>query len=254
MLFEKSHFPQNSSTESKSKSPISLFIDFDGTICTQDLGDSVFENFGTIQPYNKQFKNGELTIYQYWETVCSKLKLGVTLKDIADFAVEQEIDSYFKRFVEYVRAEGIEPVIVSDGFGAYIRPFLRKYGLDDITLYCNELIEDKDIIRPSFPYADESCQCPSAKCKKAQVALGTPEDGIAIYIGDGLSDFCPAKHSDYIFAKKSLAKYCNANSLPHYTYRTFFDVERQLKQLLSSGKLKQRHRPTILRRDVFKHG
>jgi len=42
-----------------------------------------------------------------------------------------------------------------------------------------------------------------------------------LVIGDGKSDMCVASTADFVFAKGSLAKYCEANTIPHARFDTF---------------------------------
>ena len=49
-----------------------------------------------------------------------------------------------------------------------------------------------------------------ANCKRNHILNSSSDDDITIYIGDGWSDTCAAEHCDFIFAKKSLLKYCEA--------------------------------------------
>jgi 2-hydroxy-3-keto-5-methylthiopentenyl-1-phosphate phosphatase len=58
---------------------------------------------------------------------------------------------------------------------------------------------------PVFPHADRNCwRC--ANCKKKQLSSPENKGKMLIYIGDGLSDLCPASHADLVFAKGSLLK------------------------------------------------
>jgi 2-hydroxy-3-keto-5-methylthiopentenyl-1-phosphate phosphatase len=51
-----------------------------------------------------------------------------------------------------------------------------------------------------------------------------------IYIGDGLSDTCPVHIADMVFAKGSLASYCNQHGIIHHNWNSFFDIISVLKK------------------------
>jgi len=228
-----------------------IFCDFDGTITQEDLGDAIFREFGRIEPYNRDLKAGKINIYDYWHTLCSKLDVDVKAKDIIEYAKKSEIDAYFVKFYEMCKEMGIPFYILSDGFDIYIRTVLENNGLGEIEFYSNKLKEVGSGFEPEFTFASDSCNCFSASCKRNLAVNRILEDEISIYIGDGYSDFCGAEHCDIIFAKKDLAKYCNERRLPHYPWRSFFDVMRIFKEQILNGKAKQRHDAKIKRKRAF---
>jgi len=236
----------------KNGTQIVVFSDFDGTIVNKDIGDELFRVFGEFEPYNSQLRSGDLEIRQYWKILCSKLKDGITKQDIVNFALEQEIDSNLKTFINFCNSKNIKFYIISDGFDTYIDPIIEQLGLNKSVVLSNRLEFDDNLkLTPIFPRASESCNCMVASCKRNAILDFTGNDDIIVYIGDGYSDFCAAEHSDVIFAKKELAAYCNENRIPHYPFNTFFDVYKLLSDALKKGKLKQRHQAKLLRKKAF---
>lgn len=225
-----------------------VFCDFDGTITQNDLGDEIFEHFGRIEPYNTELKNGKLNIYQYWHILCEEIDDNINIKDFEKYAEGSEIDPYFLKFYNSCKELGIPFYILSDGFDVYIKTVLEKNGVGEIEFYSNKLLKNDRGFEPEFTYASDSCNCFSASCKRNLAINRITEDEISIYIGDGYSDFCGAEHCDIIFAKKDLAKYCNEKKLPHYPWRSFFDVIRIFKEQIVNGKAKQRHDAKIKRK------
>jgi 2,3-diketo-5-methylthio-1-phosphopentane phosphatase len=237
--------------KNKNNYSIHVFCDFDGTIPYKDLGDELFRELGEYEPYHSQLKNGEINIRQYWRSVCASLKAGTTAQNIAEWSEKFDVDPYFKPFAEYCKDNNIQLSIVSDGFAQYIKPVLSKLELSFLPVYCNEMIFS-DVVTPVFTGASESCTCLCASCKRNAVINNVPEDGIIVFIGDGYSDFCAAEHSDIIFAKKSLAAYCNANKIPHYPFKNFFDIKRIFEnQIILQNKLKPRRQAELKRIKAF---
>ena len=218
-----------------------IFTDFDGTISRMDLGDAIFVELGQFEPNHSKFIAGEMTITDYWTSACETLREGTREEDIVRFAEAKEIDAYFARFVEYCREQEIPLSVISDGFETYIRAFLRKHGIEDLPRLCNHFDFSGGGVIPVFPYKTDSCECGSAVCKRNAIIAKTDPDAVIVFIGDGYSDFCAAKHSDIVFAKNGLAAFCNANKIPHYPYSTFFDVLRILKKIVETGKIKTRN-------------
>ncbi len=230
---------------------IYVFCDFDGTVTLKDLGDELFKVYGKFEPYNTQLKNGEISIYQYWQVLCASLAPNFNREIIQKFTGNYQVDPYFYEFTELCKINKIPFSIVSDGFAEYILPIMKRIGLDNETVLCNYL-SFSSVVKPVFPGATQSCRCLCASCKRNAVINLVPDDGIIVYIGDGYSDFCAAEHSDVIFAKKHLARYCAENKIPHYNFKSFFDIKKIFSDILSGKKnIKQRRQAQLRRKDAF---
>ena len=231
---------------------ISIFVDFDGTIAQQDVGDELFKKFGTFEPYNSQLKNGDINIHKYWKILCNSLPPDLNLDILYSFIDKIDIDPYFIDFANYTKENSFPITILSDGFDIYIDRILNNNSLQWINFYSNKLKKsNNNNFTPIFPGASESCKCFCASCKRNKLLNLSNDDDIIVYIGDGYSDFCCANHSDIIFAKKSLASYCNENKIPHYPFKTFFDVKRIMIDFIKKNKYKKRNLPTIQTKRAF---
>lgn len=233
---------------------IHIFCDFDGTIATSDIGDGIFDRFGVREPWHSQLMSGALDIRDYWLQMAVNLREPLTLDVIDEYLRTVPMDPGFGVLVAFARANGIELTVASDGFDIYIRRYLALHGFDDIDVWCNraELTSDGRL-EMSFPHAAEGCTCMTASCKRNVVMLGAQPNDRIVYIGDGVSDFCPAEHADIIFAKKSLAAYCNEHRLPHYPFVTLDDVARQLAKIIARRRVNVRHQAALLRRKAWEN-
>ncbi|MFW5663076.1 MAG: MtnX-like HAD-IB family phosphatase [Bacteroidota bacterium] len=216
---------------------IEVFCDFDGTITKEDIGDKLFKVFGEFQPWNRKLIEREIDISEYWHILCRSLG-SFEPEKVRSFALEQEVDAYFRPFAEWCEESGLNMRIVSDGFGSYIRPILEREGLGHLPVYCNEMVFSGSNVLPVFPGASESCECFCASCKRNTVLTKAEPDSVLVFIGDGYSDYCAAEHCDIIFAKKNLAAYCNEHRIPHYPFHTFFEVKKLLKKLIENNNYK----------------
>lgn len=236
----------------KKSQALYIFTDFDGTITKKDLGDEIFKEFGQFEPHNTQLKNGEINIRDYWRTLFSTLKLGNNAETIRNYAVNSEVDPYFKKFADYCKENSIPFSVISDGFDIYIEPVIKNIGTDWLPVLCNKISYDSNgNFTLTYPNASESCNCLCASCKRNAILSNVPEDAIIVFIGDGYSDYCAAEHADIIFAKSELAAYCNENKIPHYPFSTFFDVYKILSDVIPKKKLKIRNQARLLRKKAF---
>ncbi len=229
-----------------------IFTDFDGTITLEDLGDKLFVDFGQFEPYHSELLSHRLNIRQYWEHLFASLPDHVGEQFINGWAVAQQVDMYFKEFVEFCRGNGLPLSVVSDGFDIYIDPVLSNINQSELKVYCNKAKRQAGKWQLTYPLATESCGCLVASCKRNAILKDVPTDAFVIYIGDGYSDFCVAQYADIVFAKKSLARYCFEQKMPHHNWRSFFDILSVLRKILHSKLLRPRHQARLRRMDAFK--
>lgn len=243
---------------------IRIFIDFDGTITKQDVGDSMFLKFGgeickdiLDKFYSEQYN--AIECYQLECKACGQVDIDI----LNSFIDNQEIDESFLTFIQYCQQKGYECNIVSDGMDYYIDRILKRFKLDTLKVFSNKLelqrvnSLSKVFFKPSFPFTDEECKrC--ACCKRNLIVTISGEQDIIVYIGDGYSDRCPVRYADVIFAKDALLKYCKQQKIPCFEYKTFQDIMKQLddmNQYSTTRKkryhLKKRYQAELARRELF---
>jgi 2-hydroxy-3-keto-5-methylthiopentenyl-1-phosphate phosphatase len=106
----------------------------------------------------------------------------------------------------------VDPVIISDSFTHIIRYILEHNGISGIIVHANSLRMCGDCLQPSFPHTGTECKrC--GHCKTETLARAEFAGKRAVYIGDGLSDLCPARRADLVFAKHGC-------SLEHHLQQT----------------------------------
>lgn len=229
-----------------------IFCDFDGTISTRDIGFDLFDRFGVQEPWHTQLMEGALGIRDYWRRMALELRERLDPAMLDAYLREIPLDPGFGGLLDLAHEQDIPFTIVSDGFDLYIRRYLHLNGVRDAEIYCNHAeLDERGVMTMRFPYAAEGCVCICAACKRNVVLRLAHPDARIIYIGDGVSDRCPAEHADIIFAKGSLAAHCNANRLPHYPFRTLDDVVRQLRLLLDRRRIRPRHQAMLRRKGAW---
>jgi 2-hydroxy-3-keto-5-methylthiopentenyl-1-phosphate phosphatase len=230
---------------------LSIFCDFDGTITTVDTGDEFFAEFSTVfDDSMARLMSGKSSVRDYYHDVVRGLR-PLSSEMVQDFALRYPIDAYFADFVKYCHELSFPLTIVSDGFKEYIEPILAANDMSEVQYYSNAMQEVNGQLSPLFPNATESCSCFCASCKRNIVLNNTPPDTLIVYIGDGYSDMCAASHADIIFAKGALASYCATERIPHYPFRTFFDIIRLMKNGLEQKKFRPRHQAVLLRKKAY---
>jgi 2,3-diketo-5-methylthio-1-phosphopentane phosphatase len=233
-----------------------LFIDFDGTITTVDVGEEMFLKFGDPErAFNiiDQWVKDEITSIQTWQLLCETVKNFDTGK-FDEFLNSIKIDDSFIEFEQFCRSNNLDTWIVSDGLDYYINRILKNYHLEHLNLFSNRLtISETNELIPSFPYTDEECRrC--ANCKRNHILNNSSDTDFTVYIGDGYSDTCPAQYCDFVFAKNSLLKYCEVNRITYFPFSTFSDVQKRMNELINKKRLKKKHQAELKRKQVYLQG
>jgi len=242
---------------------VKIFIDFDGTITKNDVGDVLFEKFGgaICQSYIADYRRGIISA-----TSCFRLESEacgeIEASQFDEFIRKQEIDSSVKDFFLFCEKSGFECCIVSDGMDYYIEKILKNHGIQRVPFCSNhlELIpcgrDGMITLGLSFPYTDEECdRC--ACCKRNIMLTRSADEDFIVYVGEGYSDRCPVRYADVVFAKDELLRFCRQEKIPHTEYGSFSDVLRLLnvktggKTFAGKTRLKKRRQAQLACRDVF---
>lgn len=230
-----------------------VFTDFDGTIATNDVGDAMFEHFGDMSVCSDSFasyRRGEISARECWIRGFRSMR-PLRRQEFVDFASSQSIDPGFRPFVDYCASRNIEVNVVSDGFDAYIDPVLTRERFTDLPRFMNRLVFHPDgSVTPLFPHTDAECErC--ANCKRNHMLTRSNDSNVIVYIGDGISDRCPVRFADVVFAKDSLVSFCETNNITFHRFETFADVLAKFRSIVETTKPKKRRTAELARKEIF---
>jgi len=208
-----------------------VFFDFDNTITFFDVLDDIIKRFSINKDWiglEKAWRAGKVG-----SRVCLEGQLKnvrITKKNLLQYLSQIIVDPHFHKFFAMLKREGIKPVILSDNFGFIIESVLRYNGIKGIKVCANTLKFDRDRLIPSFPYSSRYClRC--AHCKKKYLLKKNVKDKIILYIGDGLSDICPAEYSHLVFAKGTLLKHLRKTRRLCMAFDNLEDIESYFRGL-----------------------
>jgi 2,3-diketo-5-methylthio-1-phosphopentane phosphatase len=213
-------------TEEKPK----IFFDFDNTITTFDVLDSIISRFSVGDGWKKledKWEKGKIGSRE-----CLKGQIdGVRVsKDRLDrHLASVKIDPYFKKIVSLLRSNKIDVFILSDNFDYVLRSVLRRYGINGLDVYSNRLKLSGGRLVPEFPISNSECHgC--GHCKKTTMRRLAGKGTLTVYIGDGLSDRCASEEADVVFAKGALSSYLQGKGIGHIRFNELKDVYNYLKE------------------------
>lgn len=183
-----------------------VFIDFDNTISIGDVLDGVIEKFATgnrWQELESDWEAGRIGARECLEG--QLLSLRTDWSALTRHLDSVRLDPGIVPLVAVTQSAHVELTIASDNFDLFLAYLLARHGLESVPTLANHLECLGDRYRPSFPFYNS--QCPGcAHCKKTHFVPRGTDPRRVIYIGDGRSDLCPARHADVVFAKSSLLK------------------------------------------------
>ncbi|NMB11275.1 MAG: MtnX-like HAD-IB family phosphatase [Firmicutes bacterium] len=202
-----------------------VLCDFDGTASVRDVQNMLLDHFlgqGWRKEVQAALAEGKKSsaymprIYADWPATREEMIRAIDEK--------AELDPYLVEFVEYCRKQQYHLEIVSDGLDIYINHLLGKHQLDYIPYTSNRLVFADGKARLESPFRSGFCGL-CGNCKKQRVLAARKANAdCVVYIGDGISDECPAAISDIVFAKNQLLAYCQEHDLPAIPFENFSEV------------------------------
>jgi 2-hydroxy-3-keto-5-methylthiopentenyl-1-phosphate phosphatase len=208
----------------------SVFFDFDNTITPFDVFDNIVETFAVNKKwmeYESAWKKGRIGSKDCLSGQLESVR--VNKKVLTKHLAKIKVDPHFKKIIALFGRNGVAPVIVSDSFGFFIEYILKNNGIGGIRVYSNKIRLSGDRLLPAFPHQHRSCKI-CGNCKKKHLPANGGKNKTVIYVGDGLSDLCPAKHSHIVFAKGNLQRYLAKEGKEFIPFETLKEVDAHLRR------------------------
>jgi len=205
-----------------------VFFDFDNTITPFDVLDNVVETFAVDKKwmgYERAWKKGLIGSKGCLSGQLKSVRVGK--ERLKKHLSKIKVDPYFKKIIALLKKSRVSPVIVSDSFRFFLEYILKNNKIEGLKIYSNKIRFSKDRLVPIFPHQHITCRrC--GNCKKKHLPNRPRKQIKVIYIGDGLSDLCPARHSDIVFAKGNLKRYLTREGKEFFPFKTLKDVYARL--------------------------
>lgn len=204
----------------------SVFLDFDGTVTTEDVGQHLLRQLGSPEwlDLHDRYARGEIGSRELLVDQWALIETPTDEERLRAVAREVPIDPGFGPLVDALRAAAAELVVVSDGFGFYVEEACAPFGVEVLT---NAV--DFTTGQIVFPHEDRCCPCSTCGvCKQAPIKEAKVRGRVAALVGDGVSDRKAALLADVLLAKGELAVWCDALGIPWHGFATLADVRRLL--------------------------
>jgi 2,3-diketo-5-methylthio-1-phosphopentane phosphatase len=209
-----------------------VFIDFDNTISLIDVFDDLISRFSSqkarCQELEAKWQRQEIGSRRCLEGQIATL--AISRKQLDSYLKRVKIDPYFKGLRQFFSTKKIKSIVLSDNFNYVVKNILSQRGVNHLPIFSNQLWFSRGRIKVKFPFQNRRCHA-CGHCKKETIEHQLKNGFKVVYIGDGRSDFCPAKFADIIFAKGELLEYCRKEKIACLAYRNFKDIQRYFKKI-----------------------
>jgi 2,3-diketo-5-methylthio-1-phosphopentane phosphatase len=211
-----------------------VWLDFDGTVTRQDVIDELLQRYSiddSWKTFEQRWQAGLIGSRQCLEAQFDLLR--ISQEELDSFLDRVELDTGFFSLLMLLNSLAVPVAILSDSVDMFIMRILRRHGIKDVPIRSNTMVRHSLGIELCCPYSDPKCECEAAHCKCSSIrAIGDPRRR-SIYIGDGISDLCPAGKADLVFARGALSQRLEKNSLKFIRYSNLNEVTEVLRDVWS---------------------
>jgi 2-hydroxy-3-keto-5-methylthiopentenyl-1-phosphate phosphatase len=214
----------------KPNQPTLVQCDFDGTLTIGDVSFQILDEF-TGNGWRELFDaymQGKMSVNRFNASVFSKVKADkATLEHFVRH--KAVIRPGLTELLETCRERGFRFVIVSNGMMFYIDTILKMLGMDGVEFTAARSNFKSDGIEAWYEGPDG--QPVEDGFKEAYTNDFLKQGYRVVYIGNGASDFPPAKLCSHIFSIDNLTAACKAAGVAHTPFSDLHQVAAGLKQL-----------------------
>ena len=218
--------------------PVSVLLDFDGTVSLDDTGDALlarlFEDHELTRHMDELYMTGEKGSRELidWDMEVLPRDPDVLWGEVDTLPLDETL----VELLAAVHEAGAAVEVVSDGVGFHIEHMLARLGASDLPVATNRTVVGEGGAGVSFPYGHPACFV-CGTCKRERIRLHRDAGRAVVFVGDGPSDRYAAHHADVIFAKDSLASWCEIENIPYEPWGRLADVAEWLEMALLDGRL-----------------
>ena len=223
--------------------PVSVLVDYDGTVSRQDVGDLLLERHVAdqtlVRKMDRAYEDGLIGSRGLTRWDMEVLPRDAVLLRREAAGIPQ--DETFPSFVRSVRATGALVEIVSDGLGFYVASNLERLdpALADLPVATNaNRVDGAEGV--SFPYGHPACRV-CGTCKRERVRAHEAGGHVVVFVGNGTSDRYAAHHADVVFAKDALLAWGRATGRHFAAWERFSEIEAWFGEALRDGRLPATH-------------
>ncbi len=206
---------------------IAVLLDFDGTVTTINVLDSLYEKFAgpSFRTHMERWQRSEISTMEEIEQVFKTVK--ATRQEMEAFLRTVQLDPGFISLLFFCRERDYPFAIVSDGLRWYIDYVLGIYSICISAVYASEIKFVDGGFRFDYPWFDPAY--PMRSTAKPVIVKDYQRRGYkVVFVGDGLSDVDAAGVADIVYAKDILLQETIARGIVVKEFHDLHDVYKDL--------------------------
>lgn len=206
---------------------IAVLLDFDGTVTTINVLDSLYEKFAgpSFRTHMERWQRSEISTMEEIEQVFKTVK--ATRQEMESFLRSVQLDPGFISLLFFCRERGYPFAIVSDGLRWYIDYVLDIYSLSVSAVYASEIEFVDEGFSFKYPWFDPVY--PMRSTAKPAIVKDYQRRGYkVVFVGDGLSDVEAAEVANVVYAKDVLLQETRARGIAVKEFQDLHDIFRDL--------------------------
>jgi len=204
--------------------------DFDGTVTEEDTSFFLLDAFaqGDWRRLLREYKEHRISVGEFNTKAFAMVKADKPTL-LGALKGKIKVRAGFHELVNYCRRRGLRLVIVSNGLDFYIEATLKDLELESIEVHAAQASFHPEGMKVQYlgPDGERLEDGVKEAYTKSFLKLGYR----VIYVGNGDSDFAPAKYAHHVFATGELLVYCRENNLNYKPFDNFVDVVRDIDLL-----------------------
>jgi 2-hydroxy-3-keto-5-methylthiopentenyl-1-phosphate phosphatase len=204
--------------------------DFDGTVTEKDTSFFLLDTFaqGNWRRLLREYKEHRISVGEFNTKAFAMVRADKpTLLEALEGKVK--VRAGFRELVNYCQRRDFRLVIVSNGLDFYIEATLKGLGLNNLEVHAAQASFHPGGMQVQYLGPDGKRLEDGVKeaYTRSFLKLGYR----VIYVGNGDSDFAPAKYAHHVFATGELLAYCRDNNLKYKSFKNFIDIVRDIDLL-----------------------
>ena len=227
-----------------------VICDFDETTAVENVAHLILNQSPGAMSWEElrsQSQSNDISFREYQEE--SFRRAGLNLEQMQDLVRRKAtLRAYFKELSQLCQTHNIPLAIVTVGLDFYVDALLDREGLSHIPRYSASTSFSADGIEFEYSHSWDGTGASSQEtcsrwgtCKCAVVTMYKRMGHSVIYVGDGVSDYCPASIADFVFARSLLAQVCKDKELRYAEFQDFKDVADAVAATVDGGAIQHDH-------------
>lgn len=209
---------------------IEVFCDFDGTLTDRDTLVVLLDKYAHSDWYaiEERMERGEIEEREGLRVELAMLKVPDD-QMLETLKAEVHPAEGLNELIELVGEKGWPLTVLSGGLIRLSGALWSHWGYSEIPLYANDHGRYPDggieVIPAPFPHIKGHCN----HCKRWHLEEALKRESRVVYIGDGVTDRCPAEVAHRRYAKGNLLEYLRGKGLAVVPYEDLSQIAAELR-------------------------